>query len=91
MELQSKSGAAVSVSEGVFGVPYNETLVHQVVTSYLAGARSGNSAQKNRAAVRGGGAKPWRERYWSCTCRDYSKPNLASRWCDIRLLKARLQ
>ncbi len=62
MELQSKSGAAVSVSEAVFGVPYNETLVHQVVTSYLAGARSGNSAQKNRAAVRGGGAKPWRQK-----------------------------
>lgn len=62
MELQSKGGAAVSVSEVVFGVPYNETLVHQVVTAYLAGARSGNSAQKNRAAVRGGGAKPWRQK-----------------------------
>ena len=62
MELQSKSGAAVSVSDVVFGVPYNETLIHQVVTSYLAGARSGNSAQKNRAAVRGGGAKPWRQK-----------------------------
>lgn len=62
MELQSKSGAAVSVSDAVFGAPYNETLVHQVVTSFLAGARSGNSAQKNRAAVRGGGAKPWRQK-----------------------------
>lgn len=62
MELQSKSGSAVSVSDAVFGVPFNETLVHQVVTAYLAGARSGNSAQKNRAAVRGGGAKPWRQK-----------------------------
>ncbi len=62
MELQTKSGAAVSVSDVVFGVPYNESLVHQVVTAYLAGARSGNSAQKNRAAVRGGGAKPWRQK-----------------------------
>ncbi len=62
MELQSKSGAAVSVSEAVFDAPYNETLVHQVVTAFLAGARSGNSAQKNRAAVRGGGAKPWRQK-----------------------------
>lgn len=62
MEIQTKSGAAVSVSDVVFGVPYNESLVHQVVTAYLAGARSGNSAQKNRAAVRGGGAKPWRQK-----------------------------
>ena len=62
MELQTKSGAAVSVTDVVFGVPYNESLVHQVVTAYLAGARSGNSAQKNRAAVRGGGAKPWRQK-----------------------------
>ncbi len=62
MELQSKNGAAVGVSDAVFAVPYNETLVHQVVTAFLAGARSGNSAQKNRAAVRGGGAKPWRQK-----------------------------
>ncbi len=62
MELQTNAGAAVSVADSVFGAPYNETLVHQVVTAYLAGARSGNSAQKNRAAVRGGGAKPWRQK-----------------------------
>ncbi|OED36287.1 50S ribosomal protein L4 [Chromatiales bacterium (ex Bugula neritina AB1)] len=62
MELQTKSGAAVGVSDAVFAAPYNETLVHQVVTAFLAGARSGNSAQKNRAAVRGGGAKPWRQK-----------------------------
>jgi len=62
MELQTNAGAAVSVADAVFGAPYNETLVHQVVTAYLAGARSGNSAQKNRAAVRGGGAKPWRQK-----------------------------
>jgi large subunit ribosomal protein L4 len=62
MELQTTAGAAVSVADTVFAVPYNETLVHQVVTAYMAGARSGNSAQKNRAAVRGGGAKPWRQK-----------------------------
>jgi large subunit ribosomal protein L4 len=62
MELQTNAGAAVSVADAVFGAPYNETLVHQVVTAYMAGARSGNSAQKNRAAVRGGGAKPWRQK-----------------------------
>jgi large subunit ribosomal protein L4 len=62
MELQTKGGSAVGVSDAVFDVPYNEALVHQVVTAYMAGARSGNSAQKNRSAVRGGGAKPWRQK-----------------------------
>jgi len=62
MELQAKTGAAVTVSDDVFGVPYNETLVHQVVNAYMAGGRSGNSSQKTRSDVRGGGAKPWRQK-----------------------------
>ena len=52
----------VQVSELTFGRDYNEALVHQVVTAYLAGGRAGTAAQKNRAAVRGGGAKPWRQK-----------------------------
>ncbi len=56
------SAGAVEVSESVFGLDFNETLVHQLVTKYLAGARSGTKAQKNRAAVSGGGAKPWRQK-----------------------------
>jgi large subunit ribosomal protein L4 len=43
-------------------VAFNEPLVHQVVTAYLAGSRAGTKAQKNRAAVRGGGAKPWNQK-----------------------------
>lgn len=62
MELKTVSGAAVDVSDAVFGVAYNETLVHQVVTSYLATARAGTAAQKTRSEVRGGGAKPWRQK-----------------------------
>ncbi len=54
--------STVDVSESVFGVPFNETLVHQLVTKYLAGSRSGTKAQKNRSAVRGGGIKPWRQK-----------------------------
>ena len=42
MELQTKGGTAVGVSDAVFDAPYNEALVHQVVTAYMAGARSGN-------------------------------------------------
>ncbi len=45
-----------------FNADYNEALIHQVVVSYLAGARSGTKAQKNRSAVAGGGAKPWRQK-----------------------------
>jgi large subunit ribosomal protein L4 len=52
----------VSVSDVAFAREYNEDLVHQVVTAYLAGARQGTRAQKNRAAVSGGGKKPWRQK-----------------------------
>ena len=45
-----------------FAKEYNEDLVHQVVTAYLAGARQGTRAQKNRSAVSGGGKKPWRQK-----------------------------
>lgn len=58
----SDSAGSVEVSESVFGQPLNETLVHQLVTKYLAGARSGTKAQKNRSAVSGGGAKPFRQK-----------------------------
>ncbi len=52
----------VDVAEAVFGRVFNETLVHQLVTRYLAGGRAGTKAQKNRAAVSGGGIKPWRQK-----------------------------
>ncbi len=52
----------VSVSDVAFAREYNEDLVHQVVTAYLAGSRQGTRAQKNRAAVSGGGKKPWRQK-----------------------------
>ncbi|MCV6636280.1 50S ribosomal protein L4 [Candidatus Albibeggiatoa sp. nov. NOAA] len=62
MELSLQSGGSIDVSEKVFDAKYNEPLIHQVVTAYLAGARAGTKAQKNRAAVAGGGAKPWRQK-----------------------------
>jgi large subunit ribosomal protein L4 len=52
----------VSVSDDAFGASYNESLVHQLVVSYMSGARAGTKAQKNRAAVSGGGAKPWKQK-----------------------------
>jgi len=65
MELQVRGGGksgAIEVSDAAFAGTFNETLVHQVVTAYLAGARSGNSAQKTRSQVSGGGSKPWRQK-----------------------------
>jgi large subunit ribosomal protein L4 len=58
------NGAAgtVSVSEATFAREYNEALVHQVVTAFLAGARQGTRAQKSRSDVAGGGKKPWRQK-----------------------------
>ena len=57
-----QSKKKVSVSEDAFGAEYNEALVHQLVVSYMSGARAGTKAQKNRAAASGGGAKPWAQK-----------------------------
>lgn len=54
--------SSVVASEEIFGKPFNETLVHQLVTKYLAGSRAGTKAQKTRSDVSGGGAKPWRQK-----------------------------
>lgn len=52
----------IEVSATTFGRDFNEALVHQVITAYMAGARSGTRAQKTRAEVSGGGIKPWRQK-----------------------------
>lgn len=62
MELKTNTGAAVAVSETAFGREFNEALVHQIVTAYMAGARQGTKAQKTRSEVSGGGIKPWRQK-----------------------------
>src|SRR5690606_27179565 len=50
------------VSDRIFGGDFNETLVHQAVVAYMAGGRQGTRAQKTRAEVSGGGAKPFRQK-----------------------------
>ena len=63
MELAISGGSSkIKVNEAVFGRDFSEPLVHQVVTAYLAGARAGTKAQKNRSAVAGGGRKPWKQK-----------------------------
>lgn len=58
----NEAAGTLSVSDANFAREYNEDLVHQVVTSYLAGARQGTRAQKTRSDVSGGGKKPWRQK-----------------------------
>ena len=67
MEIQilnpdGQASGTVAVADEIFGRDFNETLVHQVVVAYLAGARAGTRAHKTRAEVRGGGSKPWRQK-----------------------------
>src|SRR5271163_2696856 len=63
MKLQLKNAASeIQLSDAAFGRAYNEALVHQVVTAYMAGGRAGTKAQKTRAEVRGGGKKPWSQK-----------------------------
>jgi len=63
MELITKdTKAKVTLCESVFATAYNESLVHQAVVTYMNNARSGNSAQKTRSEVSGGGKKPWNQK-----------------------------
>lgn len=60
--MTNDTNTAIDVNDVVFGYEYNEGLVHQAVVAYMNNARSGNSAQKTRAEVRGGGKKPWNQK-----------------------------
>ena len=57
-----KSAGKLKVADAIFAAAYNESLIHQVVTAFMAGSRSGTKAQKTRAEVRGGGKKPWKQK-----------------------------
>ncbi len=63
MELQiTGKKKKLEVSDVVFGARYNEPLIHQVVTAYMAAGRAGTKAQKTRSEVSGGGIKPFRQK-----------------------------
>jgi len=66
LKLTTATGKAstktVEVSDANFGREFNEALIHQVVTAYLAGGRSGTRSTKSRSDASGGGAKPWRQK-----------------------------
>ena len=62
MNLALPAGGSLELADAAFGQKFNEALVHQVVTAYLAGGRRGSQAQKSRSERRGGGRKPWRQK-----------------------------
>lgn len=62
MELQVANGGAVTVNDEIFGRDFNEGLVHQAIVAYMAAARAGTKAQKNRSDVSGGGQKPFKQK-----------------------------
>jgi large subunit ribosomal protein L4 len=63
MKVKVKGGSGtLELADATFGAAFNEPLVHQVVTAYLAGARAGTKAQKNRSDVSGSGKKPWKQK-----------------------------
>ncbi|MDP3705407.1 MAG: 50S ribosomal protein L4 [Legionellaceae bacterium] len=63
MQITTKdTNSTIELNDDVFGCEFNEGLVHQAVVTFMNNARSGNSAQKTRAEVRGGGRKPWNQK-----------------------------
>lgn len=62
VESDAGDAGAVNLSDRTFAAEFNEALVHQVVSAYMAGGRRGTKSRKSRAEVRGGGAKPWRQK-----------------------------
>src|SRR5512145_785144 len=62
LKLQNAAAGTIEVSDKTFGREFNESLVHQVVTAYMAAGRAGTKRQKSKAEVRGGGIKPWKQK-----------------------------
>ena len=62
MEVALNSGESLELNDAVFNADFNEALVQQVVQAYLSNGHRGTKAQKSRSDVRGGGAKPWRQK-----------------------------
>jgi len=61
-KVDGSSSGTVDLADAVFGIEPNVAVMHQVVTAQLAGARAGTQSTKTRAEVRGGGAKPWKQK-----------------------------
>jgi len=79
-----KAAKTVSVSDDTFGKEFNESLVHQVVVTYMAGSRQGTVKQKTRSEVGGGGKKAMAsERDWQGSRRNLTRTAVAYWWCYL--------
>src|SRR5882757_910542 len=61
-DASGKAAGSVDLDDAMFGIEPNIPVMHQVVTAQLAAKRSGTQSTKTRAEVRGGGAKPWKQK-----------------------------
>lgn len=62
LNISTNKSTSAEVADAIFAREFNQSLVHQVTTAYMAAGRQGSKAQKNRSAVRGGGKKPWNQK-----------------------------
>ncbi len=62
LNTEGKEVEKIDLSDAIFGVEINETLVHKAVVTYLANNRQGTQSALTRAEVSGGGKKPWRQK-----------------------------
>lgn len=62
LNISTNKSSTIEVADTIFARDFNQSLVHQVTTAYMSGSRQGSKAQKNRAAVSGGGKRPWAQK-----------------------------
>jgi large subunit ribosomal protein L4 len=62
LQLAGSKNKKIELADDIFACEFNEALIHQVVTAFLAGGRAGTQCQKTRSEVRGGGIKPWSQK-----------------------------
>lgn len=60
--MKGEEVGTIDLAEKIFGAEYNEPLIHQAVVTYLSNQRQGTKSTLTRTEVRGGGAKPWRQK-----------------------------
>ena len=61
-DMKAKEVGTLDISDALFNVEYNESVIHQAVVARLANERQGTKSTLTRSEVRGGGAKPWRQK-----------------------------
>jgi len=62
LDIQGKEVGDIALSDSIFGIKPNKTVMHACVVNYLANQRQGNQSTLTRAEVRGGGKKPWKQK-----------------------------